>query len=158
MRRLQTRAQRGRALGRRAAQAFRNQLITAADQRNKALVQRCQILFHRGGRHTHADFADLDAIGADRCFYVIHRWVFLRRIQDLVHGALTLAFRQQSFDGFVLAIQITRQVLALSVVVDHEQHIRIALRTARELRQRRRIAIPHRPWRDRSQQLGHVRR
>ncbi|MNN89488.1 hypothetical protein D3C81_2073130 [compost metagenome] len=47
-------------------------------------------------------------------------------------------------------------MLALGVVVDHEQHVWVALGTPGEVGEHRHVVVPDRPRRDRSQQLGHI--
>ncbi len=131
-------------------------MITAGDQRREALVQRRQIGFHRRGRDAHQHLADFHAIGVDRGFEVVDRRIVFRRIQHFIQRTLALAFFQQGLVDRVFAIEITGQVLAGGVVVDHEQHVGIALGATGELGQGRHVAVPHGAGCDRGEQLRHV--
>ncbi|MNE30648.1 hypothetical protein D3C80_1241780 [compost metagenome] len=154
--RLQTRAQGLVAVCRGAHQAVADQLIATGNQRREAFVQRHQLVVDHGSGNAHQHLADLDTIGVDRGLDEIHRRIVARSIQHLVQRPLTLALFQQRLVDRVLPVEITGQVLPLGVVVDDEQHVRVALGPTGKLRQGRHVVVPHGPRRHRGKQLSHV--
>ena len=133
LRRLQPGAHGVGAVSGGSLEAITHQLITAGDQRGKALIQGLQVGLNRSGRHAHAHLADFHTVGADGGFNVVHGRVSLGRVQYLIQSTLTRAFCQQRLVDRVLTVQITRQVLACGVVIHHEQHIGVALGPAGKL-------------------------
>ena len=156
LRRLQPRAHGGCTIRRSALEAVTHQLIAAGNQCRKALIQRQQVGLYRRGRDAHADLADLDTVGADGRFDVVHGGVRLGGVQHFIERAVTLALFQQSLVDRVFPVQIAGQMLTGSVVIHHEQHVGIALGPSGELRQRRHIVVPHGAGRHGGQQLRHV--
>ena len=153
---MQTRAHRCGAIGCGAFEAVANQLIAAGNQGQEAFVERSQIGLYRGRGDAHQHLADFNAVRADRRFKVINRRIVLCRIQHFIQRTFALPLLQQGLVDRVFAIEVTGQMLASGVVVDHEQHIGIALGAPGKLGQGRHVAVPHGAGCDRSQQLGHV--
>ena len=133
LRRLQPGAHGVGAVSGGSLEAVTHQLITAGDQRGKALIQGLQVGFNRRGRHAHAHLADFHTVGADGGFDVIHGGVCLGRVQHLVQGTFPCALCQQGLVDRVFAVQVSGQVLACGVVIHHKQHIGVALGPAGKL-------------------------
>jgi len=153
---LQALAQGLATVGGRRTQAIANQLLTAGDQGTEPLVESLELLVNTGRGNPHQHFADLGTIGVDRRFDEIHRWIATRSIEHLIQRSLTLALLDQGLVDRILPVQVAGKVLALGIVINHEQHVGVALGAAGEVGEHRHIVVPDRPRGDRCQQLGHV--
>lgn len=153
---LQARAQGCRAVFGRTGKAVGNQLLAAGDERGETLVQRCKVFLDRCRGHAHAHLADLHAVRADRSLDVIHRRIVFRSVQNLVHRPLAFTLGQQRLDQRVIPVHVAGEVLARRVVINHEQHVGVALGAPGKFRKGWRIVIPHGSRGDGGQQFGHV--
>ena len=137
-------------------QAFADQLPAIGYQRRKALVEGRQVLLNRGGGNPHQHFADLDPIGVDRGFEVVHRRIMAGRIEHFIQRPLAIALGQKRLVDRVVTIEIAGQMLPRGVVIHYEQHIGITLSATGEIGQRGHIVIPHGTRRYSCQQLRHI--
>ncbi|MNH22888.1 hypothetical protein D3C79_827620 [compost metagenome] len=108
-------------------------MLATGDQGTEALVERLELLVNAGCRNPHQDFADLGAIGVDRGFDEVHRRITTRGIEHLVQRSFALALLDERLVDRVLPVQVTGQVLALGIVIDHEQHVGVTLSASGEV-------------------------
>ena len=154
--RLQPRAQCRRAVARSALQAFTDQLPAVGYQGRETLIEGRQVLFNRSRGNPHQHFADLDPIGVDRGFEVVHRRIMAGRIEDFIQRPLAIALGQKGLVDRVVTIEIAGQMLPRGIVIHHKQHIGITLSATGEIGQRGHIIVPDSPRSHSGQQLRHI--
>ena len=84
------------------------------------LVEGRQVLLNRGGGNPHQHFADLDPIGVDRGFEVVHRRIMAGRIEHFIQRPLAIALGQKRLVDRVITIEIAGHMLPRGIVVHHE--------------------------------------
>ncbi|MNT27959.1 hypothetical protein D3C72_1636130 [compost metagenome] len=108
-------------------------MLAAGDQGREALIEGLELLVDASRGNSHHHLADFCTVGVDRGFDEVHRRVAPGRIDHLVQGAFALALLHQRLVDRVLPVQVAGQVLALGIVIDHEQHVGVALGTSGEV-------------------------